>query len=118
MRILLGRRTLLAARILGATLLFGAPRPARADDLAAARALYLRGDYPAARAAYAHLAPRTDAAIGLARCDAAVGERDAAARILRGAIAADPRSAAAHAELASLLFERGDPPGAQAQVAS
>src|SRR5262245_28729953 len=106
--------------LLAASLLAALPAPARAQaqDAVAARCLLLHGAYAEARAAYARLLSALGAASGRARGDVAVGAREAAERMLRSALAVELRAAALHAELATLLFERGDHAASQAQVDS
>src|SRR2546430_70549 len=84
-------------------------------DPGPARALYLTGHYPEARKAYAALAAQQPvaAAIGVARCQAAVGDPDGARRTLHTALARDPGAAAARSALAALEFDRGEYPAAQ-----
>jgi tetratricopeptide (TPR) repeat protein len=81
-----------------------------APTLAAARHLWLTGKYAEATEAYQALleAEPVSAAIGLARCQASCGNRDAADATLGQAADAHPNAAALHAERAGLAFERGD----------
>jgi len=98
--------------------------PVRAAEIDDARALYLTGKYAEAEEAYAALAEGdASAALGVARCQSAVGELDQANATLTTAIenAADDAGkplAALHAELARLAFERGDYAAAEAAVAA
>jgi tetratricopeptide (TPR) repeat protein len=80
--------------------------------------LRLTGRYAEARAAYA-AAEKSDpevAAIGIARCLAAVGEADKAIATLTAAAAKHPSDAALQAELAGLEFERGNHEAARKRV--
>lgn len=96
---------------------------AHAADLADADLLLLTGKYEEAAEQYQALAGQSPlaAALGLARAKASVGDYEQAQKILQEAIAAakqkSPELAAAHAELASLAFDRGDHAAAQKQAA-
>ena len=81
-----------------------------ADDLAAARKLYLKGNYAEAAEAYDLLAKKQPAecAMGIARCAEAVGELDKASKALADGATAHPKDARFVAEQARLAFERGD----------
>ncbi|HVU87255.1 MAG TPA: tetratricopeptide repeat protein [Pirellulales bacterium] len=84
---------------------------ARAEnETKTARALLLAGKYEEAAEAYAALADSQpiEAAIGLARCRAAVGKRDEVAKLLADATAKRPQSAALQAEAARWALARGD----------
>jgi len=97
-----------------------APAPAAWADgqLDAARRLLLAGKYAEAEEAYAKLAADdlVAAALGLARCQAAVGKLDEAATTLAVAVEKHPDAADLHAQLAQLAFERGDYPTARTAV--
>ena len=92
--------------------------PASADDLAAARHLYLTGKYAEAAEAFEKLADANpaDAAIGLAHCAAAQGQYDEADAALAKAIAAGVETAELYAERAALAFQRGQYDAAQRDV--
>lgn len=83
-----------------------------ADDAALreARELFLRGNYEEAADSYTELVDKepVKAALGLARCKAASGERDVAVKRLEAAADKHPQAAELHAELALLAFEHGD----------
>src|SRR5262249_19735976 len=92
-------------------------RAAETDSLAAPRKLWLGGHYSEAEEQYAKLADdEPAAALSVARCQAAVGERDKAVESLTAAGKKHPRAAALPAELALLAFERGDYAAADAAV--
>lgn len=80
-----------------------------ADDLPAARKLFLQGKYAEAQEAYEKLPPEQHltAVVGLARIHAAVGEYDQALQQLRSALDKSLTSATLHAEIAQLEFDRG-----------
>ncbi|MCH8924256.1 MAG: tetratricopeptide repeat protein, partial [Planctomycetes bacterium] len=88
------------------------------DDLASARGLLLAGKYARAEEAYAALAGKqpVEAALGVARCRAAVGKYAEAETALKTAIEANDKSTSLLAELAQLAFGRGDYKEAQGQV--
>ena len=88
------------------------------DDPVGARKLFLSGRYDEARIAYAQLAPRTPAlsAIGVARCQEAVGALTDALATLAKIDPRDPGAPAVAAERARLELERGGWDAAQAQV--
>src|SRR6266404_7661522 len=75
-----------------------------------ARSLYLRGNYAEAQEAYSRLADKEPvvAAVGQARCLAAVGKSDEAAKLLAAAAKKNDRAGEIHSELALLALERGD----------
>src|SRR5262245_42697953 len=112
---MIGRRTTM--RLGGAALavaILVAVAPADEEKSPSPRNLYLTGRY--AESAEAYKAPaETDvaAAVGLARCQAATGDRDAAAATLKAAAERDPKAPAPLAELALLEFSRGDGEGAR-----
>src|SRR5262245_38063747 len=82
---------------------------AEKDSLAEARKLWLGGHYAEAEEAFTKLADKEPAAaLGAARCQAAVGERDKAVETLTAAANKYPKAAALPAEVALLAFERGD----------
>jgi tetratricopeptide (TPR) repeat protein len=85
-------------------------RGAESEELAAARKLYLRGNYEEAAEAYAelHEAEPVEAAVGLARCRLANGERQKAIEILEQAAKEQAQEAALPAELARAAFDGGD----------
>ena len=84
-------------------------------DVAAARRLYLRGNYEEAAEAFGRLAEKTPvaAALGLARCRAAVGKNEEAEKTLATAATKHPTAAELKAVLAELAFGRGDYPTAE-----
>ncbi|MFN0017738.1 MAG: tetratricopeptide repeat protein [Pirellulaceae bacterium] len=78
------------------------------DEKASPRSLYLTGHYAEAAEQYKQSADKdSTAALGLARCQIAIGEYDEATETLRQAIKKDPKSAPLLAELALLEFHRG-----------
>ncbi|MGE0608619.1 MAG: tetratricopeptide repeat protein [Pirellulales bacterium] len=90
--------------------------------LQSARRFYLRGQFAEAEEAYAALAKPQPiaAALGQARCQAAVGEANKSAETLAAAAAQageEPASALLHAELARLAFESGEYPSAEKHAA-
>lgn len=91
---------------------FVAAAPLRAADdapLDKARQLYLDGHWAESAEEFAKLSDKDPAAaLGLARCQNAVGERDQAAQTLKKAFKEHPKFAALPAELALLALERGD----------
>jgi len=91
----------------------------RADELAAARKLYLKGNYAEAAESYELLAEEhpVEAALGRARCDQAVGELDKADKALADALAKQPEDARLLALRATIALERGDLAGADQYVA-
>ncbi len=102
--------------ILAFALAVRAAEPSAAD----ARRLFQEGKYAKAEEAYRQLPgePSTAAALGVARCQEAVGERDKAVETIREAASKLPDAAALPAELARLAFERGDTQAADQAVAS
>jgi tetratricopeptide (TPR) repeat protein len=81
------------------------------DDTApTARQFLLAGKYAEAEEAYTQLAADQPvaAALGIARCHAAVGKLDEAAATLTAALDKQPDAADLHAQLAELAFERGE----------
>lgn len=84
------------------------PGLAFGGELDDACALLLSGKYAEAADAYSGLIEKepVEATIGLARARASTGQREAAEKALRSAIEKHDDSAALHAELALLLFER------------
>jgi Tfp pilus assembly protein PilF len=109
-------RTILAALAAAAL----AARGAWGAEAGLARADSLRwvGRWEEARAAYA-AAPAgraAEAAVGIARCLAAVGNADQAIETLSAAASKHPDTAAIPAELAALELERGDYDAAQKHV--
>jgi len=104
--------------LLAAVPLASAPAAAAEGPLAAARQLLLAGKYAEAEDAYAKLVADEPvaAALGHARCRAAVGKLDESAAALTTALAEHPKATELHAELAKLAFERGDYPSARAAV--
>lgn len=90
----------------------------RADELSAARRLFLTGKYEEAADAYAALPKQqgVEAAIGLARARQSLGDRAAAEKLLREARERHPQSAEVAAELALLLWQHGAAEEAQALV--
>ncbi|MCE9553602.1 MAG: tetratricopeptide repeat protein [Planctomycetes bacterium] len=93
---------------------------AAADDLAAARKLFLKGNYAEAAESYDLLAKKhpVDAALGNARCSMAVGELDKADKALAEAEAAHPKEVRLPAERAQIALERGDLAKADRQVSA
>lgn len=91
-----------------------------ADDLAAARKLFLKGNYAEAAESYELLAKQhpAEAALGAARCSLAVGELKKAKQTLTAAAAAHPKDARFPAELAQLAYDQGDLAAADRQVAA
>lgn len=87
-------------------------------ELAAARRFLLTGKYAEAVEAYQTLSDDepVEAALGIARCHASQGQLDEAAATLQAALKDQPRPAALHAELAGLLFGRGEHVAADEQV--
>ncbi len=83
----------------------GGPTP-----LAKARGLYQQGIYAEAQEAFEALAANeaVAAAVGVARCQEATGQREKAVATLTAAAEKQPRAAALPAELARLALERGD----------
>ncbi|HUY88143.1 MAG TPA: tetratricopeptide repeat protein [Pirellulales bacterium] len=110
----------LGVLLLSAVAPSGARAAGAADDLAAARKLFLTGKYAESQEAYEKLADGkpVEAALGIARCLASVGKRDEAAAILEAAAKKHSEAAALAAELARLAFERGDYPAAQLAAAA
>lgn len=95
------------------------------DELAAARVLFLGGNYAEASEAYQALAEEypADAALGTARCRAAVGELSGAIEALDEALAQvgerpPPIAAWLYAERAKLAFDAGDYDTADKQIAA
>jgi Flp pilus assembly protein TadD len=90
-----------------------------AEEMPTANELLLTGHYDEAKAAFAKTA-ETDAtaAIGLARCQAATGKREAATATLMSATERFENPAQILAELALLAFERGDHEEAGEQAAA
>jgi tetratricopeptide (TPR) repeat protein len=88
------------------------------DDLASARGLLLAGKYARAEKAYTSLVEKqpVEAALGVARCRAAVGGYAEAEAALRKAVEANDESAPLLAELAHLAFGRGDYEKAQSRT--
>jgi cellulose synthase operon protein C len=81
------------------------------------RSLYLTGHYAEAAEQYEQSADKDlSSAIGLARCQAATGEYDEAAKTLTEAIEHEPKSAALLSELALLEFQRGSEADARKHV--
>jgi tetratricopeptide (TPR) repeat protein len=80
------------------------------EELAAARKLYLRGNYEEAADAYAELKQTlpVEAAMGRARCHVASGERPKAIELLEAAAKDHAQAVELPAELARLALERGD----------
>ncbi len=80
-----------------------------------AQRLYLTGRYEEAQEQYEKLAAEhpARAAVGVARCQIAVGQYDAAAKLLAEAIETQDDNAPLSAELARLQFERGNYEAAQ-----
>ena len=110
--ILAGPAVLLASALLLPAAGGAPPAPAQA------LALLRHGRYAEARQAYERLSsgdPVT-AAIGIARCDDAVGALDEAVRALRAGARGKPDAAPLQAEWAALEFERGAYDSAQAHV--
>ena len=108
-------RTSFPMRTWGGVLVFlaiTAASSAGADDapLAAARRLEQEGKYAEAEDAYRALAASdgSQAALGLARCQEAVGQREEAATTLSDAAKKHPDAASLPAELARLALARGD----------
>jgi tetratricopeptide (TPR) repeat protein len=82
---------------------------ARGDEPLSAEALLLVGRYDEAAEQFAaNLEREPSAAIGLARCQTAVGKRDEARATLEAALARFEKSEDVQAELALTAFERGD----------
>ncbi len=85
----------------------------RADDpvpLEVAQHFLLTGKYAEADEKFNSLVDNEPvaSAIGKARCQRAIGDRDAAAKTIEAAIEKHPDDARLHAELALLKFDRGD----------
>lgn len=97
------------------------PATAEAATMAAAIAALERLDARAARRAYASALGRWPAdpvlLLGAGNTAYAAGDLRAAAAAYRGATEADPRLADAWNNLAQVLMERGDRPGARAAIA-
>lgn len=106
---------LLACIVLGAHL----PVACAAEGLDQAETLLLTGKYAEAADAYTALAAKhpVSAAIGLARAQLAQGQRNEALAGIKGAAARNPKDADLQAELALLLFERGEWKDAEAAAA-
>jgi len=94
--------------------------PTAVPELAAARALLLKGKHEEAIEAYAALleAQPIAAAIGRARAQVATGHRADAAKTIDDAIAKAPRSASLLSEAARLASARGDTATTEKHVAS
>lgn len=92
---------------------------AQANDLAAARKLYLKGNYAEAAESYELLAKDhpVEAALGRARCHLAAGELDKADKALADALAAQPGEARLLAQRAGMAWDRGDRAAADRYVA-
>jgi tetratricopeptide (TPR) repeat protein len=90
------------------------------SPLAAARTLLLEGKHAEAQEAFAALkdADAVESAVGVARCQAAVGQYAEAAATLESVVVASPEAAPPRAELARLAFDRGDYPAAARWVDS
>jgi cellulose synthase operon protein C len=89
---------------------------AEISPLAAATQLFQQGKYAEAEEAFANL-PADDgarAALGTARCQEAVGQRETALATLQAAQQKHPTTAAISAELARLALARGDYAAAEA----
>lgn len=97
-----------------------APAEAANSTLAEARHLLLTGKYAEAAEAYQALLAKEPIAaqIGLARCQAGRGDRDAARQTLLTAAKTHPQAADLHAELAALAFDRGDDAAAREHTAA
>jgi tetratricopeptide (TPR) repeat protein len=118
--VVLCRRAIATATV-AVSLVWGAVLVGQAGarpDAAQALALLRHGRYAEARQSYERLAAQdpVTAAIGLARCDDAVGALDGAIRSLSAAAKGHPRAADLHAEWAALEFERGAYDSAQVHV--
>jgi len=105
------RRSLATSVVVAMTLLVVVPRPAFSQSEAAttARSMFLKGRYNEAAERYSDLATSDPAAaIGMARCQIATGNREEAQTTLRAAAAQFPNSSAVLAELALQALARGD----------
>ncbi len=93
-----------------ATVVLAADEPAVEAPLVAARRLFQEGKYAEAEDAYRTLiaGQHVPAALGLARCQEAVGQREKAVATLEDAVKHDTDAPALPAELARLALERGD----------
>ena len=87
-------------------------------SLSAARNLYLGGNYAEAGEMYGRLAEKEPvaAAVGQARCLAAVGKTDEAGKLLAAAAKNRPGAGAICAEIAILALDRGDYKQAEAEA--
>jgi cellulose synthase operon protein C len=89
------------------------------EPLAKARRLFQEGKYAEAEDAYQALADDSPSkALGRARCQEAVGQREKAVETLTAAIKSHAAEAALPAELARLALARGDYPAAEASAAA
>ena len=106
-----------AAAWLGLSVVSIAPA---ADSLGDAQRMLLAGKYAEAEEVFAKTAAAepVDSALGLARCQAAVGEYDKAVATLAAALKDHAKEAALPAELAKLAFERSQYDEAAKQVAA
>jgi tetratricopeptide (TPR) repeat protein len=105
---------------LGVALGLAAPIVAQpSDDVQAARQLLWTGKYAEASEQFAKLTEKEPVAavLGLARCQAAMGEVDKAEKTLRVALEKHSQAAALHAELALRLLQRGEHKAAGEAVA-
>ncbi|HEV3136897.1 MAG TPA: tetratricopeptide repeat protein [Pirellulales bacterium] len=96
-----------------------AAEPAEAP-IAKARRLFQEGKYAEAEDAYQAVAGEqpASAALGLARCQEAVGQREKAIETLTAAVKSHPDESALPAELARLALARGDYASAEASAAA
>lgn len=80
------------------------------ETLVEARQLFLAGKYAEAGEIYERLREDepAEASLGLARCQASIGETELAVEVLEAAAQQSPNAATLPAELARLAFERGD----------
>ena len=93
--------------------------PADEDKSPSPRSLYLTGHYAEAAEAYQGAAEKdVAAAIGLARCQAATGDLEVAAKTLSAAVVRDPTAPSPLAELALLEFSRGEEDEARKHAAA
>src|SRR5262245_20485896 len=110
---------MLSRPLLLATLALLIPLASHAETkVSRARSLVVTGRYADAQREFERMAAQEPvaAAIGVARCRAAVGQNDEAIRGLTTAATQHPGAADVEAELAGLEFQRGDYNSAQVHV--